>query len=44
MWEEWFVQMVLEILSHRAHPSCIPATILTVVESLLENPTVTNLV
>ena len=44
MWEEWFVQMVLKMLSHRALPSCIPATILTVVEPLFENPTVTNLV
>jgi hypothetical protein len=44
MWEEWFVQMVLEMLSHRAPPLCIPTTILTVVESLFENPTVINLV
>jgi hypothetical protein len=44
MWGEWFVQMVLEMLSHRASPSCIPSTILTVVESLFENPTATNLV
>ncbi len=38
MWGEWFVQIVLEMLSHCTPPSCIPSTIPTVVESLYENP------
>ncbi len=38
MWGEWFVQIVLKMLSHCALPSCIPSTILPVVESLYENP------
>ncbi len=37
MWGEWSVQIVLKMLSLRAPPSCIPSTILTVVESLFEN-------
>ncbi len=38
MWGEWFVQIVLGMLSHHAPPSCIPSTIQTVVQSLFENP------
>ncbi len=45
MWGEWFVQMVLEMLSHRTPPACIPSTILTgVVESLFENLTAANII
>jgi len=38
VWGEWSVQIVLKMLSLRAPPSCIPSTILTVVESLFESP------
>ncbi len=37
MWGEWSVQIVLKMLSHCAPPSCIPSTILIVVESLFKN-------
>ncbi len=40
MWDEWFVQMVLEMLSNRTSPSCIPPVILTVVDSLYDDPRV----
>jgi hypothetical protein len=40
VWDEWFVQMVLEMLSHCTPPSCIPPVILTVVESLYDDQTV----
>ncbi len=36
-WEEWIVQIVLELLSHWTPPSCIPANILTIAESLNPN-------
>jgi len=39
VWDEWFVQMVLEMLSHRTPPSCIPPVTLTVVESLYDDQT-----
>ncbi len=39
MWGEWFVQMVLEMLSYCTPPACVSSTIITVVESLFENPT-----
>ncbi len=34
VWEEWFVQMILEMLLHRTPLTCISANILTVVELL----------
>ncbi len=40
MWDEWFVQMVLEMLSHCTPPSCIPPVILIVVNSLYDDPRV----
>ena len=40
MWDEWFIQMVLEMLSHCTPPTCIPPVILTVVESLYNDQTV----
>ena len=40
MWDDWLVQMVLEMLSHCTPPSCIPPVILTVVESLYDDQTV----
>ncbi len=40
MWDEWFIQMVLEMVLHCTPPSCIPPVILTVVESLYNDPTV----
>jgi len=39
IWEEWFVQMILEMLSHRTPPTCISANILTVAELLHPNNT-----
>ncbi len=39
VWHEWFVQMVLEMLLHCTPPSCIPPVILTVVDSLYNDPT-----
>jgi hypothetical protein len=40
VWDECFVQMVLEMLSHCTPPSCIPPVILTVVKSLYNDPMV----
>jgi hypothetical protein len=40
VWDDWFVQMVLEMLSHRTLPSCIPPVILTIDESLYDDQTV----
>ena len=40
MWDDWFVQMVLEMLLYRTPPSCIPPVILTVVESLYDDQTI----
>jgi hypothetical protein len=40
VWDECFVQMVLEMLLHCTPSSCIPPVILTVVESLYDDPTV----
>ncbi len=40
MWDEWFIQMVLKMLSHCTPPSCIPPVILTVVNSLYYDPRV----
>jgi hypothetical protein len=40
VWDEWFGQMVLEMLLHCTPPSCIPPVILTVVESLYNDPMV----
>ncbi len=39
IWEEWFVQMNLEMLLHCTPPTCISANILTVVELLHPNNT-----
>jgi hypothetical protein len=38
--DDTHVQMVLEMLSHRTPPSCIPPVILTIVESLYNDPMV----
>ncbi len=40
MWDEGFVQMVLKMLSQCTPPSCIPPVILTVVDSLYDDPRV----
>jgi hypothetical protein len=40
VWDEWFIQMVLKMLSHCTPPSCIPPVILTVVNSLYYDPRV----
>jgi hypothetical protein len=40
VWDEWFVQMVLEMLLHCTPPSCIPPVILTAVNSLYNDPRV----
>ena len=37
VWEEWFLQMILEMLVHRTPPSCIAANILTIANSLHPN-------
>jgi hypothetical protein len=44
VWGEWFVQMVLEMLSHCTPPAGVLSTILTVVKSLFENPTAANII
>jgi hypothetical protein len=38
VWDEWFIQMVLKMLLHCTPPSCIPPVILTVVDSLYDDP------
>ena len=40
MWDEWFIQMVLKMLSHCTPPSCIPHVIITIVDSLYNDPRV----
>lgn len=43
-WPEWIAQIILELLSHKTPPYCIPANILLVAESLHRNcPIVTEL-
>ncbi len=42
-WNEWFVQIILDLLSDWTPPSCIPANILTIVATLHPNVPVVQL-
>ncbi len=40
MWDEWFIQMVLEMLLHQTPPSCIKDTTINISESVHASLTV----